>query len=583
MRKYEEVLERCKQILGGSEQKALAVQVFATPVLSFDSELNLHTETTLARLDRKVHAALYKTTRWRSQALTFTLLAKGHLLQPSQVVKYWSIKTVRRILQGREDLRELVVYHIWQKWRKKKTRTKRRGQFQWCWNTWEHFGGPWMSNWSSQGDMARWCTSPKERTCCSTNGSEKTREGWSGQKTEQWRTERTHKAQRESAISTCQPFRWRDPVKQKRRTEKRNRCRARRWMSRAEDKPKTDTSWIPNKEDTWDPSSAERYRQGKDSSKRAWDKQHCVHSAWRVRKRTSSTSGGSSQPQRSAEKRWGKTSHKKNSTAYQKQPSAAESSWTTRNWMSGSRGWQEEDKRTKRSGHRKEKTTVAISPTTAKDFWKLPETEHVLTAKVTWDSEDREQECFMEEEASTTLLIPNEGPAQGAQRGEVRAALRWALWAWSKTVYITDSQQVKGGIEAILQGKKWRQKSHRDLWKRIAAAALKAKGLANHKVEKVQAHQSKQRKEMETVEEARKRRRNEEADKRAVEAAARNSPPSQLAERRNKVVQTGRKIRSHINDICIHYDRSYLHRDEIPRDYIYLDYIMKESKNLNKI
>ena len=138
-------------------------------------------------------------------------------------------------------------------------------------------------------------------------------------------------------------------------------------------------------------------------------------------------------------------------------------------------------------------------------------------------------------------VIPNKKPAQGAQRGEVRAALRWALWAWSKTVYITDSQQVKRGIEAILQGKKRRQKSHRDLWKRIAAA-LKAKGLANHKVEKVKAHQRKQRKEMETAEEASKRRRNEEADKRAVEAAARNSPPSQLAERRKKVVQTGRKI-----------------------------------------
>ena len=91
-------------------------------------------------------------------------------------------------------------------------------------------------------------------------------------------------------------------------------------------------------------------------------------------------------------------------------------------------------------------------------------------------------------------VIPIQGAAQGAQRAEIRAALRWALWAWSKTVYITDSQQVKNGIEAILQGKKKNQKSHRDLWKRIAAA-LQAKGLENHRVEKVKAHQSKKQRD----------------------------------------------------------------------------------------
>ena len=40
-------------------------------------------------------------------------------------------------------------------------------------------------------------------------------------------------------------------------------------------------------------------------------------------------------------------------------------------------------------------------------------------------------------------VTPIKGAAQGSQRGEVRAALRWALCACSKTVYITESQQVK--------------------------------------------------------------------------------------------------------------------------------------------
>ena len=108
MEKYERVLERCKQIPGGFEQKAMAIQVFATPVLCFVFELTLHTETTLTRLNRKVHAILFMATRWRSQALAFILLARGHLIHPSQAVRYWGIKTVRRVLRQRTDLQEIV-------------------------------------------------------------------------------------------------------------------------------------------------------------------------------------------------------------------------------------------------------------------------------------------------------------------------------------------------------------------------------------------------------------------------------------------------------------------------------------------
>ena len=117
------------------------------------------------------------------------------------------------------------------------------------------------------------------------------------------------------------------------------------------------------------------------------------------------------------------------------------------------------------------------------------------------------------------------------------------MWAWSKTVYITDSQQVKSGIEAILQGKKKKQKSHRDLWRRIAAA-LQAKGLENHKVEKVKAHQNKKQRNEETMKQASARTRNEEADKRAVEAAARNAAPNELAEIRKKIVKIGKLIQT---------------------------------------
>ena len=139
-------------------------------------------------------------------------------------------------------------------------------------------------------------------------------------------------------------------------------------------------------------------------------------------------------------------------------------------------------------------------------------------------------------------VILIEGAAQGAQRAEIRVALRWALWTWSKTVYITDSQQDKNGIEAILQGKK-KQKSHRNLWRRIAAA-LQVKGLENHKVEKVKTHQSKKQRDEETLKQTSARTRNEEADKRAAEAAARNAAPNELAERRKKIVKIGKLIQT---------------------------------------
>ena len=54
---------------------------------------------------------------------------------------------------------------------------------------------------------------------------------------------------------------------------------------------------------------------------------------------------------------------------------------------------------------------------------------------------------------------------------------------------------------------------------------------------------NKQRDE-ETLKQASARKRNEEADKRAVEAAARNAAPNELAERRKKIVKIGNLIQT---------------------------------------
>ena len=63
--------------------------------------------------------------------------------------------------------------------------------------------------------------------------------------------------------------------------------------------------------------------------------------------------------------------------------------------------------------------------------------------------------------------------------------------------------------------------------------------MENHRVEKVKAHQSKKQRDEETVKQASARTRNGEADKRAVEAAARNA-----AQRRKKIVKIGKLIQT---------------------------------------
>ena len=47
-----------------------------------------------------------------------------------------------------------------------------------------------------------------------------------------------------------------------------------------------------------------------------------------------------------------------------------------------------------------------------------------------------------------------EGTSQGAHRAETRTAAKWVAWSWSKSVYITDSQQVHRGVRAILAAKR---------------------------------------------------------------------------------------------------------------------------------
>ena len=107
---------------------------------------------------------------------------------------------------------------------------------------------------------------------------------------------------------------------------------------------------------------------------------------------------------------------------------------------------------------------------------------------------------------------------QGAQRAEVRAAARWVAWAWGPTVLWTDSALVVKGVRRILEGKDHGMKAHKDLWGRIQEG-IKAKGREQFEVEKVRGHATHEDvgDDEELME---KKRRNDEADKLAVQGAA---------------------------------------------------------------
>ena len=141
--------------------------------------------------------------------------------------------------------------------------------------------------------------------------------------------------------------------------------------------------------------------------------------------------------------------------------------------------------------------------------------------------------------------------AQGAQRGELQSAAQWVSWAWNKQKLLTDSNYVYKGISKILaafssqEHRKHlvigKQKHHRDLWRRIENG-IKQEGANNFAVEKVKAHRK--WKDVEECDEREKEvwRRNEEADKGAVEGAKKITLPKVLHDAKKKEMRIAKAV-----------------------------------------
>ena len=110
-------------------------------------------------------------------------------------------------------------------------------------------------------------------------------------------------------------------------------------------------------------------------------------------------------------------------------------------------------------------------------------------------------------------VIPIHGAAQGAQCAENYSSFEMGLVGMEQNCLHHGLSAGQRRHRGDSSRQKEKQKSHRDLWRRLAAA-LHAKGLENHRVEKVKAHQSKKQRDEETPKQTSARERNEEADKR---------------------------------------------------------------------
>ena len=117
---------------------------------------------------------------------------------------------------------------------------------------------------------------------------------------------------------------------------------------------------------------------------------------------------------------------------------------------------------------------------------------------------------------------------------------------------------VEKGVRKILTNGAFKPKTHRDLWKKIMLA-FTSKGVHNFKVQKVKAHQTKQKPVANpTKEQKRKasaRRLNEGADELVVEGAESHTDIKQvqkLSEQAKQRKQIGLSIQQYLLDVVKH-------------------------------
>ena len=113
---------------------------------------------------------------------------------------------------------------------------------------------------------------------------------------------------------------------------------------------------------------------------------------------------------------------------------------------------------------------------------------------------------------------------QTAQRAEVRACVRWVRWAWCKTVLWTDAMLVVDGMANLAETGRHGMSMHCDLWDIIEAGFLARGGSQFYRCVKVKGHAKLKDVQGDTLLEE-KRRRNNEADKLAVAGAQLHAIP----------------------------------------------------------
>ena len=105
IKSFSGVIDRIGQLPFSYEDKASTMSTYATPALTFGSELYIPAEVKLRGLGKRAHHVLNaRKSSCKRNGVAFTLLTRGHRVNPWQSVRYMAIRTIRRVVGGREDL-----------------------------------------------------------------------------------------------------------------------------------------------------------------------------------------------------------------------------------------------------------------------------------------------------------------------------------------------------------------------------------------------------------------------------------------------------------------------------------------------
>ena len=104
--KVRQTLKLIERTPGAFDKREQMVGVYAMTKYTYACGVNMNTYSQDALMASSVHGVITNgKTRWRNRAVTLTYQVRGHLVEPWQATRYTAVRTLRRIMQKREQIK----------------------------------------------------------------------------------------------------------------------------------------------------------------------------------------------------------------------------------------------------------------------------------------------------------------------------------------------------------------------------------------------------------------------------------------------------------------------------------------------